>query len=74
MTLNEFRRQQPVQWHGVRLNTPDSTLNLHTGATVRLFGFPLLLHIMINAYWEPLSSKSRSYSPSPSSGGYAVSP
>jgi glycogen operon protein len=55
MTLNELLRQQSVQWHGVRLNTPDWSAESHTlVATVRLFGYPLLLHIMINAYWEPL--------------------
>jgi isoamylase len=55
MTLNELLRQQSVQWHGVRLNTPDWSAESHTlAATVRLFGYPLLLHIMINAFWEPL--------------------
>src|SRR5439155_6742101 len=54
MTLNELLRQQPIQWHGVRLNTPDWSAESHTlAATVRLFGYPLILYIMINAYWEP---------------------
>jgi glycogen operon protein len=55
MTLNELLRQQPVEWHGVRLNAPDWSTESHTlAATVRLWGYPLLLHIIINAYWEPL--------------------
>ena len=55
MTLNELLRQQPVQWHGIRLNAPDWSNESHTlAATVRLLGYPLLLHIIINAYWEPL--------------------
>jgi glycogen operon protein len=53
--LNELLRQQPVQWHGVRLNAPDWSNESHTlAATVRLLGYPLLLHLIINAYWEPL--------------------
>ena len=55
MTLNELLRQQPVQWHGVRLNAPDRSHDSHTiAATVRLLGYPLLLHLIINAYWEAL--------------------
>ena len=55
MTLNELLRQQPVQWHGVKLNLPDWGHESHTlAATVRLLGYPLLLHIMINAYWMAL--------------------
>ncbi len=55
MTLSELLRRQPVQWHGVRLNAPDWGYESHSlAATVRLFGYPLLLHIIINAYWEAL--------------------
>src|ERR1700756_5977932 len=46
---------QPFQWHGVILNAPDWGHESHTlAATVRLLGYPLLLHIIINAYWEAL--------------------
>jgi isoamylase len=55
MTLTELLRQQPVQWHGVKLNAPDWGHESHTLAgTVRLLGYPLLLHFIINAYWEAL--------------------
>jgi glycogen operon protein len=55
MTLTELLHQQPVQWHGVKLNAPDWSRESHTlAATVRLLGYPLLLHIIINAYWEAL--------------------
>src|SRR5215813_5605559 len=55
MTLNELLRQQPVLWHGVKLNAPDWGHESHTlAATVRLLGYPLLLHLIINAYWEAL--------------------
>jgi isoamylase len=55
MTLNELLRQQPVRWHGVKLDAPDWGRESHTlAATVRLFGYPLLLHFIVNAYWEAL--------------------
>jgi isoamylase len=55
MTLNELLRQQPFQWHGVKLNSPDWGHESHTlAATVPLLGYDLLLHLIINAYWEPL--------------------
>lgn len=55
MTLNELLRHQPAQWHGVKLNMPDWGHQSHTlAATVRLLGYPLLLHLIINAYWEAL--------------------
>ena len=55
MTLNELLRRQPLQWHGVILNAPDWGHESHTlAASVRLLGYPLLLHIIVNAYWEAL--------------------
>jgi isoamylase len=55
MTLNELLRRQPVQWHGVKLNSPDWSHESHTlAATVRLLGYPLLMHIIVNAYWRAL--------------------
>src|SRR5262249_14727960 len=55
MTLSELLRRQPFQWHGVKLNAPDWGYESHTlAATVRLLGYPMLLHFIINAYWEAL--------------------
>jgi isoamylase len=55
MTLRELLRQQPVEWHGIKLHQPDWRHASHTlAATVRLLGYRFLLHIIINAYWEPL--------------------
>jgi isoamylase len=55
MTLNELLRRQPFQWHGVKLNAPDWGHESHTLAvTVPLLGYELILHLIINAYWEPL--------------------
>jgi glycogen operon protein len=58
MTLHELLRRQPVQWHGVELNSPDWSHQSHTlAATIRPLGYPFLLHVIINAYWEPLEFK-----------------
>lgn len=55
MTLNELLRRQPVHWHGVKLNAPDWSYQSHAlAATVALLGYRFLLHLIINAYWEPL--------------------
>jgi len=55
VTLNELLHRQPVTWHGVKLNSPDWGHESHTLAgTVSLLGYPLQLHVIINAYWEAL--------------------
>ena len=55
LTLNELLRRQPFTWHGVRLNAPDWSHHSHTlAATVGLAGYPVMLHLIINAFWEAL--------------------
>jgi len=55
MTLAELLRDNAVQWHGVELGAPDWGEQSHSlAATTRLVGDRLLLHAMVNAYWEPL--------------------
>jgi glycogen operon protein len=55
MTLSELLHRQPIQWHGVKLNSPDWSYDSHTlAATVPLLGYQFLLHLIVNAYWEPL--------------------
>jgi isoamylase len=55
MTLNELLSRQPVQWHGVRLTAPDWGHQSHTlAATIQLLGYRMVLHLIVNAYWEPL--------------------
>jgi glycogen operon protein len=55
MTLNELLSRQPVQWHGVRLSAPDWSYDSHTlAATAPLLGYRMVLHLIVNAYWEPL--------------------
>ena len=55
MTLNELLGRQPLEWHGVRLQAPDWGHDSHSLAlTVPLAAHRLRLHLMVNAYWEPL--------------------
>jgi glycogen operon protein len=52
---------QPVQepaitWHGVRLGQPDWDESSHSLAfTLRYLQYGEQLHVMLNAYWEPLT-------------------
>jgi len=55
MTLNELLRSTPIEWHGVTLHAPDWSDASHTlAATVTVPGARYRLHLMVNAYWEPL--------------------
>jgi glycogen operon protein len=55
-TLSELLARNFVEWHGVRLNAPDWGPESHSlAATVHLDEQKLRLHLIINAYWEPLT-------------------
>lgn len=54
-TLHEVLIEEAIEWHGVQLSNPDLSPNSHSlAATVRHFGDRMMIHIMINSYWEPL--------------------
>jgi isoamylase len=55
VTLNQLIRQADMIWHGVRLHEPDRCHSSHSVAfTARLTRERMLLHVILNAYWEPL--------------------
>jgi isoamylase len=55
LSLNQLLRQSEIRWHGVRLNQPDWGHDSHSlAATARSLKGTYLLHLMVNAYWEPL--------------------
>jgi len=55
ITLSELLRRQSIQWHGVKLKEPDWSYESHSlAATVPLLGYQLSMHLIVNAYWEPL--------------------
>jgi glycogen operon protein len=55
VSLNQFLQEAKLAWHGVKLNQPDwgtASHSLAFGAELKAYG--LYLHLMLNAYWEPL--------------------
>ena len=55
VSLNQLLRSANLSWHGVKLNQPDWRSDSHSIAlTAELLRDKLLLHWILNAYWEPL--------------------
>ena len=55
MSLNQLIEAANKAWHGTRLDQPDWGDNSHSVAlTVELRPEELLMHLILNAYWEPL--------------------
>jgi len=57
LSLNELLRRSEIEWHGIRLGQPDWSDDSHSIACTIRYGpvrLPVWLHLMINAYWEPL--------------------
>jgi isoamylase len=56
LTLIELLRRADIEIHGITLNKPDLSSESHSLAvTVRDPEAAASLHVMFNAYWEPLS-------------------
>jgi isoamylase len=56
LSLNDLLVRAHIEWHGVALNRPDWSSQSHSLAfTVRSLSARFLLHVMLNAYWEPLT-------------------
>ena len=56
LSLNQMLRAQKLEWHGVALHRPDWSRSSHSLAfSVELPKDGLLVHAMLNAYWEPLT-------------------
>jgi len=55
ISLNQMLRKARISWHGVRLHQPDWSDHSHSVAfSADILGENLLLHLILNAYWEPL--------------------
>ena len=55
MTLNQLLQQARTQWHGVKINEPDWSDDSHSIAlTAWSLKGRFVIHLMINAYWDPL--------------------
>jgi glycogen operon protein len=56
LTLNQVLERARIEWHGVTLHQPDWSTHSHSLAfTVRSLRARFHLHVMVNAYWEPLT-------------------
>jgi len=56
LSLNQVLRQARIEWHGVRLRQPDWADASHSLAvTAQDLGGAWAAHLMLNAYWEPLT-------------------
>ncbi len=56
LTLNEFLEQARLEWHGIKLNSPDWSEDSHSIAfTVSSLRGRFTIHAMLNAYWERLT-------------------
>jgi isoamylase len=54
-SLSRLIQESNKAWHGVRLNQPDwGDSSRAIAFTVELRGEGLLIHLILNAYWEPL--------------------
>jgi isoamylase len=55
-TLRQMLDCARIEWHGVALHHPDWSHHSHALAlTLESLGGRFLLHLMLNAYWEPLA-------------------
>lgn len=54
LTLNEILRHAGIDWHGIKLNRPDWSHESHSLAFTARTSHGVLIHVMVNAYWEPL--------------------
>jgi glycogen operon protein len=55
LTLNQLLQRAKITWHGVKLNQPDWGADSHAIAlTLKSLRGGIMVHIMINAYWEEL--------------------
>jgi len=56
LSLNELLRAAHITWHGIKLNQPDWQSDSHSIAlSAESKNEKLKIHLMVNAYWEPLN-------------------
>jgi len=55
LSLADFVERAKIQWDGVHLSAPDLSVDSHSLAMTAYIEIGGGFHLMINAYWEPLS-------------------
>jgi glycogen operon protein len=69
VTLSGFLRAAQIRWHGVKLEKPDWADHSHSIAcTVHNVMSRRIIHVMLNAYWEPLEFELVPIEPRPGGG------
>jgi glycogen operon protein len=69
LTLNQLLQRARIEWHGVNLNCPDwSESSRSLALTLRSLHASFLFHLMLNAYWEPLTFEVPPVDPTVASG------
>ena len=54
-TLREMLTEESIQWHGVKLHSPDFGPQSHAlAATMHYVEEEVMIHLMINTYWKKL--------------------
>ncbi len=55
LSLNEILRESDKAWHGIKLDQPDWSPSSHSQAfSAEMPDKQLMIHLILNAYWEPL--------------------
>ncbi|ADV82880.1 glycogen debranching protein GlgX [Terriglobus saanensis] len=54
LSLRALLEHAEIEWHGVKLFSPDLSDDSHTLAATAYVGGGPAFHLMMNAYWEPL--------------------
>jgi len=56
LTLNQLLERAKIEWHGAALHRPDwGDSSRSLAFTLQSLRARFLLHVMLNAYWEPLT-------------------
>jgi glycogen operon protein len=71
LTLTELLRQTVIHWHGVKLNQPDWGPQSHSVA-FSIEGRRHQFHVILNAFWNPLSFELPPLPPGPQGGWQRV--
>lgn len=54
LRLNQLLRLARIEWHGIKLNQPDWSENSHS-ISFTIWGMSEQFHVILNAYWQPLT-------------------
>jgi isoamylase len=75
LSLNQLLERAKIEWHGVKLGSPDWSEHSHSLAfSLQSLRARFLIHSMLNAYWEPLTFELPPVPAGSNAGGAASTP